>query len=137
MVFCQEAGCAAPFTLEGWALAILESVALVLLRFPGSPLTLAAHFRRLLETDRRAELESLAKGVDPYHEAWLDAPFGTEDKPVEVTSEYAERIVGVADPDDDSIIWWGLIEEGQPPRQIVEGGEFFVLKKLSSSGGHH
>ena len=85
----------------------------------------------------RAELESLSKGADLFHEAWLDAPFGTEDSPVEVTSEFSERIVGCADPDDDSIVWWGVIEEGQPPRQIVEGGEFFVLKKLPSSGGHH
>ena len=53
----------------------------------------------------REELESkLLKGIDPFHEAWLDAPFGTETHPVEVTSEYEERIVGCADPDDDSLV---------------------------------
>jgi len=35
----------------------------------------------------------------------LDAQWGTEDNPVEVTSSYAERIVGVPDPYDDSIVW--------------------------------
>ena len=85
----------------------------------------------------RAQLEAKKKGVDLFHEAWLDAPFGTETNPVEVTSEFSERIVGVPDPDDDSTVWWGVIEEGQPPKQIVEGGEFFVLKRLPSSGGHH
>lgn len=85
----------------------------------------------------RAELEAKAKGVDPFHEAWLDAPFGTETRPVEVTSEFEERIVGVPDPDDDSLVWWGVIKEGEPPKQIVEGGEFFVLKRLPSSGGGH
>ena len=63
----------------------------------------------------RKELESkLLHGKDPFHEAWLDAPFGTETNPVEVTSEYEERIVGVPDPDDDSLVrcwalfWWCL-----------------------------
>jgi hypothetical protein len=85
----------------------------------------------------RKQLEAKRKGLDLFHEAWLDAPFGTETNPVEVTSEFSERIVGVPDPDDDSTVWWGVIEEGQPPKQIVEGGEFFVLKRLPSSGGHH
>lgn len=35
----------------------------------------------------------------------LDAPWGTADKPVEVTSAFSERIVGVPDPYDDSIVW--------------------------------
>lgn len=67
----------------------------------------------------------------------LDAPFGTEDKPVEVTSSFSERIVGVPDPYDDSIIWWGHIEEGQPPKQLVEGGEFFVLKRVGGDSHAH
>ncbi len=67
----------------------------------------------------------------------LDAPFGTEDKPVEVTSSFSERIVGVPDPYDDSIIWWGHIEEGQPPKQLVEGGEFFVLKRVGGDSHGH
>ena len=68
----------------------------------------------------------------------LDAPFGTEDKPVAVTSYFSERIVGVPDPYDDSIIWWGHIKEGEPPKQIVDGGEFFVLERLHDDNiGHH
>ena len=67
----------------------------------------------------------------------LDAPFGTEDKPVEVTSSFSERIVGVPDPYDDSIVWWGNIHEGDPPKQIVEGGEFFILKRSEDAGHGH
>ena len=52
------------------------------------------------------------------------------DKPVEVTSFNTERIVGVPDPDDDSIVVWGIIKENEPPKQLVEGGEYFVLKKV-------
>ena len=55
----------------------------------------------------------------------------------QVTSAFAERVVGVPDPADDSIIWWGTIKEGEPPRQIVEGGEYFVLKRLADAGGGH
>lgn len=85
----------------------------------------------------RFELEAKAKGIaDPYHEDWLDAPFGTEDKPVQVTSAYEERIVGVPDPNDDSIVWWGTVHEGQPPKQILEGGEFFVLKRVPDTDAH-
>lgn len=67
----------------------------------------------------------------------LDAPFGTEDKPVQVTSSFTERVVGVPDPYDDSIIWWGKIEADQPPKQIIEGGEYFVLRVLEESGDPH
>ncbi|BDA47399.1 probable cytochrome c oxidase subunit 4, mitochondrial [Coccomyxa sp. Obi] len=84
----------------------------------------------------RAELEGQLQNKDIFHEDWLDAPFGTEDKPVEVTSSFSERIVGVPDPYDDSIIWWGCIEEGQPPKQLVEGGEFFVLKRIGGGDSH-
>eukprot|EP00884_Botryococcus_braunii_P023286 jgi/Botrbrau1/9641/Bobra.0131s0018.1 len=85
------------------------------------------------------ELEGKLKGEDVWHEAWVDAPWGTETNPVEVTSAFTERIVGVPDPADDAIIWWGKIKKGDPPRQIVEGGEFFVLKQIAddSSHGHH
>lgn len=54
------------------------------------------------------------------------------DKPVEVTSFSTERIVGVPDPDDDSIVVWGIIKENEPPKQLVEGGEYFVLKKVEA-----
>lgn len=84
----------------------------------------------------RQELEAAAEGKSMFQEDWLNAPWGTEDNPVEVTSSLHERIVGVPDPYDDSIIWWGTIEEGQPPKQIVDTGEFFVLKKVEASEGH-
>ena len=48
----------------------------------------------------------------------LDAPFGTAENPTEVTSEFDNRVVGVPDPDDDSLVWWGIIEEGSPPKQV-------------------
>jgi len=35
----------------------------------------------------------------------LDAPFGTAEKPVEVPSMFDHRVIGVPDPDDDSLIW--------------------------------
>ncbi len=67
----------------------------------------------------------------------LDAPFGTPEKPVEVPSMFDHRVVGVPDPDDDSIVWWGIVEEGQPPKQIIEEGEYFILKRVEGGGGHH
>lgn len=48
----------------------------------------------------------------------LDAPFGTAENPVEVPSEFDHRVVGVPDPDDDSLVWWGIIEDGQPAKQV-------------------
>lgn len=84
----------------------------------------------------RAELEAKAKGVDIFEEAWLSAPPGTPERPVEVTSVFSERIVGVTDPHDDSEVIWGLIKEGEPPRQLVPGGEFFILKRLPGGPEH-
>jgi cytochrome c oxidase subunit 5b len=43
----------------------------------------------------------------------------------------AERIVGVTDPEDDTLVIWGVIREDEPPKQLVAGGEFFKLKKVS------
>lgn len=85
----------------------------------------------------KQELESVAQGVNPWHEEWLDAPFGTPEKPVEVPSMFDHRVVGVPDPDDDSLVWWGIIEEGMPPKQIIDDGEYFVLKRVEGEGGHH
>ena len=56
---------------------------------------------------------------------------------MEVTSSFSHRVVGVPDPNDDSIIWWAHIKEGEPPRQLVEGGEFFVLKRIPGGGHGH
>ena len=56
---------------------------------------------------------------------------------MEVTSSFSHRVVGVPDPNDDSIIWWGHIKEGEGPRQLVEGGEFFVLKRIPGGGHGH
>ena len=83
------------------------------------------------------ELLSKASGKDLFHEDWLDAPWGTAEAPVVVTSSFSERVVGVPDSYDDSIIWWGTIKEGEGPRQLVEGGEYFVLKRVGDGGGHH
>jgi len=83
------------------------------------------------------ELVAKAAGRDMWHEDWLDAPWGTTAAPVEVTSVFSERVVGVPDPADDSIVWWGTVREGEPPRQIIEGGEYFVLKKIGDGGGGH
>ena len=83
------------------------------------------------------ELLAKASGKDLFHEDWLDAPWGTAEAPVVVTSSFSERVVGVPDSYDDSIIWWGTIREGEGPRQLVEGGEYFVLKRVGDGGGHH
>ncbi|GMH36198.1 hypothetical protein BSKO_04066 [Bryopsis sp. KO-2023] len=77
----------------------------------------------------KIELEGQSKGVDIFEEEWLNSPFGTAEKPVEVISANSERIVGVPDPDDDSIVVWGVVKENEGPRQIVEGGEYFILKR--------
>lgn len=41
-----------------------------------------------------------------------------------------ERIIGVTDPEDDTLVIWGIIREGEPPKQLVAGGEFFSLKRV-------
>lgn len=77
----------------------------------------------------KAELEGLKKGVDIFHEDWITKEFaGTAQDPVVVQSAYAERIVGVPDPEDDCLVIWDIIKANEPPKQIVEGGEYFVLQ---------
>jgi cytochrome c oxidase subunit 5b len=49
-----------------------------------------------------------------------------------VPSVEAERIIGVTDPEDDSLVIWGVLSESDPPRQFVEGGEFFVLQRVEN-----
>ena len=56
--------------------------------------------------------------------------FGTEDNPIVVPSLLAERIIGVTDPDDDTLVIWGIVREGEPPKQLVAGGEFFSLRRV-------
>lgn len=80
----------------------------------------------------RIELDTMAsKGDDLFGDNWLEDPEpGTPEKPVEVTSIFSERIIGVTDPHDDSEVLWGVIKEGEPPKQICPGGEYFVLKMV-------
>ncbi|WIA35036.1 hypothetical protein OEZ86_003527 [Tetradesmus obliquus] len=68
---------------------------------------------------------------DIWDEAWAYEPrFGTADNPIQVPALLGERIIGVTDPEDDTLVIWGVIREGEPPKQLVAGGEFFVLKKV-------
>lgn len=68
---------------------------------------------------------------DVWDEAWAYEPrFGTEDNPIQVPALLSERIIGVTDPDDDTLVIWGIVREGEPPKQLVAGGEFFVLKRV-------
>ena len=82
----------------------------------------------------RAELEGLAQGKDIFdHYDFTRAPKGTKESPCVVTSEMDYRVVGVTDPDDDSIVIWGRLEEGKGPMLI--GDEWFVHKRIGG-GGH-
>ncbi|GLI61211.1 hypothetical protein VaNZ11_003503 [Volvox africanus] len=64
-----------------------------------------------------------------WHEAWMyEDKFGTEDDPIVVPSLEPERIIGVTDPEDETLVVWGILKEGEAPRQFVENGEFYVLK---------
>ncbi|KIZ04532.1 cytochrome c oxidase subunit 4,13 kD [Monoraphidium neglectum] len=68
---------------------------------------------------------------DIWDEAWAYEPrFGTEDNPIVVPSLLAERIIGVTDPQDDTLVIWGIVREGEPPKQLVAGGEFFTLSRV-------
>lgn len=68
---------------------------------------------------------------DVWDEAWAyEDRFGTAEAPIVVPSVEAERIIGVTDPEDDTLVIWGILRENDPPRQLVEGGEFYVLQRV-------
>jgi cytochrome c oxidase subunit 5b len=78
-----------------------------------------------------ARLSHLAD-KDVWDEAWAYEPrFGTESDPIVVPALLSERIIGVTDPDDDTLVIWGVVREGEPPKQLVPGGEFFSLKRVA------
>lgn len=56
--------------------------------------------------------------------------FGTEDDPISVPSLEPERIIGVTDPEDDTLVVWGILKAGEPPRQFIENGEFYLLQMV-------
>lgn len=56
--------------------------------------------------------------------------FGSEDDPIVVPSLEPERIIGVTDPEDDTLVVWGILKVDEAPRQFVENGEFYVLKQV-------
>uniref|UniRef100_A0A6U0WT60 Uncharacterized protein n=1 Tax=Polytomella parva TaxID=51329 RepID=A0A6U0WT60_9CHLO len=66
-----------------------------------------------------------------WHEAWMyEEKVGTPEDPIVVPSLEGQRIIGVTDPEDDTIVVWGLVGENDPPRQLIEGGDYFVCKKV-------
>jgi hypothetical protein len=68
---------------------------------------------------------------DIWDEVWAYEPrFGTVENPIQVPALLSERIIGVTDPEDDTLVIWGIIREGEPPKQLVAGGEFFVLQRV-------
>lgn len=38
-----------------------------------------------------------------------------------VPSLLPERIIGVTDPEDDTLVIWGIVREGEPPKQVRLG----------------
>lgn len=56
--------------------------------------------------------------------------FGTEEDPIVVPSLESERIIGVTDPEDETLVVWGILKENEAPRQFIEGGEFYILKTV-------
>jgi cytochrome c oxidase subunit 5b len=73
-------------------------------------------------TEHTLQLPCVCRAYEPR--------FGTVDNPIEVPALLNERIIGVTDPEDDTLVIWGVIKEGEPPKQLVAGGEFFVLKRV-------
>jgi hypothetical protein len=80
------------------------------------------------------EIQELPRGAAPRAHSLLSAPstrpharappraheprFGTADNPIVVPSLLPERIIGVTDPEDDTLVIWGIIREGEPPKQV-------------------
>ena len=84
----------------------------------------------------KVELDNPTVFEEDY--AWIHSTEeGTPEHPITVTSAFEERLVGVTDPEDDSIVIWGVLQEGQPPRQLVEDGEYFVLKRVGGGDDDH
>jgi len=54
----------------------------------------------------------------PPHTRAHEPRFGTEDNPIVVPSLLPERIIGVTDPEDDTLVIWGIVREGEPPKQV-------------------
>lgn len=66
-----------------------------------------------------------------WHEAWMyEDRFGDEHSPMVVPSVEEDRVIGVTDPEDDTVVIWGILREGDPPKQFIDGGEFYVLKRV-------
>ncbi len=68
------------------------------------------------------------------HPRAYEPRFGTVESPIKVPSLMDERIMGVTDPEDDTLVIWGIIRANEPPKQLVAGGEFFVLEKVGGWG---
>ncbi|PRP82883.1 Cytochrome c oxidase subunit 5B [Planoprotostelium fungivorum] len=68
----------------------------------------------------------------------IHGPFGTKDKPVEITSFLGYRVVGCqggAGQDHETL--WHMVKGGKPTI-CLECGQFFSLKLLKKPGhGHH
>lgn len=74
------------------------------------------------------QLHTAASGTS--HARMYEDKFGTEDDPISVPSLEPERIIGVTDPEDDTLVVWGILKAGEPPRQFIENGEFYLLQMV-------
>lgn len=75
----------------------------------------------------------LCAATSPHFHTWYAAVVIIPPCPLCVTASphtTGERIIGVTDPEDDTLVIWGIIREGEAPKQLVAGGEFFTLKRV-------